>query len=413
MLQPDWHGYSNLTDRAAPLSGAGFALGTFSAPNRGPFVGLVIDEHVITPRLALEQGGQSVEAIPASCTLFDILQDWQNHFALLDAAVQQIRGRGLALGQFAVPLSAVRPLAPIAFPRQIFCAGANYFKHVVQLLVDQGGKGGLPGTEGMNPAQLREYATDIMTRRKREGEPYFFNKPISTVTGPFDPIYIPASAKQPDWELELGVYIGKAARHVKAADALDYVAGYTIVNDITDRVLLWRKDDMKAMGTDWVSGKSSPSYLPTGPYLVPAAYVPDPQNLRITLKLNGEVKQDDVTSDMIHDVPSLDRVHLFEGSVISGRSHLHGIAGGQRHPLQPLSTAERCGRIEHYRPGASTQPGPRRTDLSKLSRNHHGDKRNRECAVWCQRRRGMHALFRRLWPAAHQARSRLCALQVG
>jgi 2,4-didehydro-3-deoxy-L-rhamnonate hydrolase len=189
------------------------------------------------------------------------------------------------------------------------------------LLVDQGGKGGLPGTEGMNKTQLHEYATEIMTRRKREGEPYFFNKPVSTITGPFDPIYIPASAKQPDWELELGVYVGKAARHVKAADALQYVAGYTIANDITDRTLLWRRDDMKAMGTDWVSGKSSPSYLPTGPYLVPAAHVPDPQNLRITLKLNGEVKQDDSTSDMIHDVARLieylsSKVQLYPGDLI-------------------------------------------------------------------------------------------------
>jgi 2-keto-4-pentenoate hydratase/2-oxohepta-3-ene-1,7-dioic acid hydratase in catechol pathway len=117
------------------------------------------------------------------------------------------------------------------------------------------------------------------------------------------------------------VYIGKAARHVKAADALDYVAGYTVVNDITDRVLLWRKDDMKAMGTDWVSGKSSPSYLPTGPFLVPAAYVPDPQNLRITLKLNGEIKQDDVTGDMIHDVRRLieylsSKVQLYPGDLL-------------------------------------------------------------------------------------------------
>jgi 2,4-didehydro-3-deoxy-L-rhamnonate hydrolase len=310
-----------LADRASLVSGTGFALGTFSTANSPPFVGLVIDDQVWTPRGALAQGGQSTDAISVNASLFDILQDWQKNFELLDEAVKKIRAGRPAPGQLATPLNQVRPLAPIAFPRQILCAGANYFKHVVQLLVDQGGKGGLPGTEGMNPTQLLEYATDIMTRRKREGEPYFFNKPVSTVTGPLDPIYIPSSAKQPDWELELGVYIGKAARHVKAADALGYVAGYTVANDITDRTLLWRKDEMKAMDTDWVSGKSSPTYLPTGPYLVPAAYVADPQSLRITLKLNGEVKQDDVTSDMIHDVPRLieyisSKVQLYPGDLL-------------------------------------------------------------------------------------------------
>lgn len=310
-----------MTDRASLVSGAGFALGTFTTASQDPFVGLVIDDHVMTPRAALERSGQPADMISVDCTLFDILQDWKKHFVLLDKAVSKIRAGTVAPGEFAMPLSQVRTLAPVAFPRQILCAGANYFKHVVQLLVDQGGKGGVPGTEGMNPTQLYEYATEIMTRRKREGEPYFFNKPVSTITGPFDPIYIPASAKQPDWELELGVFIGKAARHVKATDALNYVAGYTIVNDITDRALLWRRDDMKAMGTDWVSGKSSPGYLPTGPYLVPAPQVPDPQNLRITLKLNGEVKQDDSTSDMIHDVARLieylsSKVQLYPGDLI-------------------------------------------------------------------------------------------------
>ncbi len=302
-----------MTDRTTIVSGTGFAVGTFTSKTHKAFAGVVVGEKVLEIHAAL--------AMPEHVTVFDLLQDWQANFAALDAAANKFRDGNESLGHLAIPLSDVRPLAPVAFPRQILCAGANYFKHVVQLLVDQGGKGGLPGTEGMNAKELHDYATEIMTRRKREGQPYFFNKPVSTITGPLDPIFIPASAKQPDWELELGVFIGKAARYVKAADALKYVAGYTIVNDITDRTLLWRRDDMKAMGTDWVSGKSSPSYLPTGPYLVPAAYVPDPQNLRLTLKLNGEIKQDEVTGDMIHDVARLieyasSKVQLYPGDLI-------------------------------------------------------------------------------------------------
>jgi 2,4-didehydro-3-deoxy-L-rhamnonate hydrolase len=315
------HRYAHLTDRALLARTTGFALGTFSTSTEAPFVGLVIDAQVIPVRAVLEDDAPSSDGLRIDATLFDLLQCWQSSFAVLDKQVQRIRSGDLALGQVALSLSEVKILAPIAFPRQILCAGANYFKHVVQLLVDQGGRGGLPGTEGMDAAQLYAFATNLMTQRKLKGEPYFFNKPVSTVTGPFDPIYIPASAKQPDWELELGVYIGKAARYVKAADALDYVAGYTIVNDISDRTLLWRRDEMKAMGTDWVSGKSSPTYLPTGPFLIPAAYVPDPQNLRLTLKLNGEVKQDDVTNDMIHGVPRLieyisSKVQLYPGDLI-------------------------------------------------------------------------------------------------
>jgi 2,4-didehydro-3-deoxy-L-rhamnonate hydrolase len=284
-------------------------------------VGLVIDEQVIPARAAIEMSGQSADGIPVEGTLFDILQQWPTCFTAFDEAAQKIRGGNAARHRRAFPLSEVRTLAPIAFPRQILCAGANYFKHVVQLLIDQGAKGSMPGTEGMDPVRLHQYATDLMTQRKERGEPYFFNKPVSTITGPFDPIYIPASAKQPDWELELGLYIGKSARYVKAADALNYVAGYTIVNDISDRTLLWRRDEMKAMGTDWVSGKSSPTYLPTGPYLVPAAYVTDPQNLRLTLKLNGEVKQDESTGDMIHNVARLieyisSKVRLYPGDLI-------------------------------------------------------------------------------------------------
>ena len=169
-----------------------FALGTFAVAAQPSFVGLVIDDQVIPIGAALEYGGQPADAIPSRSTLFDILQDWQKHFALLEKAVKKIRAGNPRSGEPFMPLSQLHSLAPVAFPRQILCAGANYFKHVVELLVDQGGKGWLPGTEGMNPEQLREYAVDIMTRRKREGEPYFFHKPVSTVTGPFDPIYIPA-----------------------------------------------------------------------------------------------------------------------------------------------------------------------------------------------------------------------------
>jgi 2-keto-4-pentenoate hydratase/2-oxohepta-3-ene-1,7-dioic acid hydratase in catechol pathway len=204
-------------------------------------------------------------------------------------------------------------------PRQIFCTGANYYKHVVDIIVDLG-PGATPGTEHMDREQLREYAHKMMTERAGNGSPYVFSKIPSAVTGPTDPVILPAMATQPDWELELAVVIGKPARHVRREDAMAYVAGYTIANDITSRDLIWCKDP-KAMGTDWISSKNSPTFLPLGPYLVPAAFVADPGLLRLTLKLNGEVMQDESTSDMIFDIARQieyisGRVQLWPGDII-------------------------------------------------------------------------------------------------
>jgi len=183
-------------------------------------------------------------------------------------------------------------------------SGANYFKHVVDLIVDLG-PGKTPGTEGMDAVQLRAHAQELMTRRRAEGSPYFFSKPVSAMSGPFDPIVLSPGAEQPDWELELAVVIGKPARNVSRAEAADYIAGYAIANDITNRDQVWTKGDMKPMGTDWIASKSSPTYLPVGPYIVPASHVADPQQLQLELRLNGETKQNETTADMIFDVARL------------------------------------------------------------------------------------------------------------
>jgi 2-keto-4-pentenoate hydratase/2-oxohepta-3-ene-1,7-dioic acid hydratase in catechol pathway len=116
--------------------------------------------------------------------------------------------------------------------------------------------------------------------------------------------------------------MGRRAHRVTRQEALEYVAGYTIANDLTNRDKLARKlGDMRELGMDWVASKCSATYLPLGPYLVPASQVDDPQSLQITLKLNGEVKQDDNTSDMIFGVARLiedlsHKVTLLPGDII-------------------------------------------------------------------------------------------------
>jgi 2,4-diketo-3-deoxy-L-fuconate hydrolase len=155
-----------------------------------------------------------------------------------------------------------------------------------------------PETEGMTVEQRREFGVKKMTDRRLHGTPFFFIKANSTMIGPEDTVTLPPDVSTMDWELELGVVIGKRARFVKREAALQYVAGYMVVNDLTIRERVNRKD-MQEMGMDWVGSKCAPTALPTGPYLVPAQFVGDPQQLHITLRHNGRVMQDEGTDDMI------------------------------------------------------------------------------------------------------------------
>jgi len=185
----------------------------------------------------------------------------------------------------------------------IYASGANYRKHVVELIVAHQDQA---ATQGMTPEQKRAWGMQLMDERAATGTPFIFIKPQSTVIGPFDPIVVPRDAKKPDWELELGVVIGRRARRITRDRALDCVAGFVVVNDITLREKVFRrKTDSPELGFDLAIAKGAPTFLPMGPYLAPAAFVGDPQKLRITLQLNGKVMQDEGTSDMIFTVAHL------------------------------------------------------------------------------------------------------------
>lgn len=129
-----------------------------------------------------------------------------------------------------------------------------------------------------------------------------FSGIASAVSGARDDIVLWSPGEQHDWELELGVVIGRPAAGVGREEALEYVAGYTISNDITVR------DVMARPGlplTDYLTSKNRPTYFPTGPYIVPRRFIPDYRRLRITLAVNGEVMQDQEIDDIIHDVEDL------------------------------------------------------------------------------------------------------------
>lgn len=159
--------------------------------------------------------------------------------------------------------------AALGWVPNFHCVGLNYAKHAAEAGMD------LPK------------------------EPILFSKATSALAGPNDALTLPRGSEKSDWEVELGVVIGRAASYVREADALSYVAGYCTVNDLSERAYQIER------GGQWIKGKSAPGFGPVGPWLVTADEVPDPQALRLTLALNGETVQDSDTSDMVFGVAEI------------------------------------------------------------------------------------------------------------
>ncbi|AML52261.1 fumarylacetoacetate hydrolase family protein [Falsihalocynthiibacter sp. S25ZX9] len=130
-------------------------------------------------------------------------------------------------------------------------------------------------------------------------EPVLFMKATSAICGPNDPILIPRGSEKTDWEVELGVVIGKAAKYVNEANALDHVAGYCVINDVSERAYQIEREGQ------WTKGKSCDNFGQTGPYLVTPDEVGDPQNLSMWLEVNGERVQNGSTKTMVYGVAHL------------------------------------------------------------------------------------------------------------
>ncbi|MFH9736517.1 fumarylacetoacetate hydrolase family protein [Streptomyces roseolus] len=265
---------------ASDLFAGPFALGTLSAGD-GPAFPALVDrrERVLDLQTSL--------ADPA-LTMRDLLDQWP-------AVLPRLRELTADEGLSRRPLAEFRVHAPVE-PRQVFQSGANYRQHVIDLHVAHRA----PGDE-RSDEERRAEAAEIMDRRAAEDLPYVFIGLPSSITGPYDDVTLPAWAAKPDWELELAAVIGRPAYQVSAEEALEYVAGYTIANDLTDRATVFRRD-MPQIGTDWLRSKNAPGFTPLGPWIVPAESVGDTGDLRLVLKLNGEVMQDESTKDMIFDV---------------------------------------------------------------------------------------------------------------
>ena len=186
--------------------------------------------------------------------------------------------------ELTIPIDEVHLLVPIGHPRKILLLAGNYAAHVAE-------RGGTAA-------------------EREETFPYVFMKPPTmTLTSPGDPVVLPRiSPDHVDWECELGVVIGRRCRDVPEAEALSYVAGYTVINDISDRKFTpnpGRKTRERDRFFDWLHGKWHDTFCPVGPCLTTADAVPDPQALALRLTVNGAVKQEATTAGMVFPVAAV------------------------------------------------------------------------------------------------------------
>lgn len=262
-----------------------FTIGHFEIGD-DRFLGVVMDDRVRRVRDLDPAAG-------ANPDLLGLLENWPASFARLRRAV----AAGPAAEDF--KLAMLKVLVPLPNPRQLFCCGANYAKHVMQMMLAANVH---PGLAGLDEPGRQAFAQAFVERQARESDPYIFMKTISSITGPDAVIDLPPFSEQIDWEVELAVVFGREAYRETRATAMSAVAGYMVVNDLTARDKV-RRTDPGSIGADWVAGKGAPGFLPSGPYFVPAAFVPDPHALEMCLSVNGEVRQQASTGEMTFDIP--------------------------------------------------------------------------------------------------------------
>lgn len=270
-------------DPAAPPSSLLPALGRVSFAGCAPFPALAVEGKL----LAVSAIGSELDLIGAG-SMRELLSNWAHNDRRLDEAFDRVRRSADA-----IPVDAVRVHSPIE-PRQIYCTIGNYRSQLVEAALDAE-----DGPGGAGAAGRREAALAAIARREREGEPYVCLKPSSAATDPVGDLRLHVDTL--DWEVEIGAVIGRTAWCVDETRALESVAGYCVVNDLTWRERIFRGDP-KVLGTDWLQCKGGAGWLPIGPWLVPARAVARPEDLRLQLQLNGRSMQDGVAGDMVFGI---------------------------------------------------------------------------------------------------------------
>ncbi|WP_077037451.1 fumarylacetoacetate hydrolase family protein [Pelomonas sp. KK5] len=247
-----------------------FAIASYDI-GHGPRSALVLDDRLYDATDAARAAGLDTHPLLAGTQ--HAIEQWPQ----AAAAVEQLAAALPALADSgrvqALDATALRLCAPYR-PARIFAAASNYHEHA------------------------KEMGTKLAARS--ESAPYVFLKADSSVIATEVDVVKPAGTQKLDWEVELGVVIGRECRNVSVEEAHEVIAGYTVFNDISARDLNRRSD--YPFTHDWFRGKSHDTFGPMGPWVVPRACLPDPQKLRMRLQVNGETMQDGTTDEMIFNV---------------------------------------------------------------------------------------------------------------
>ena len=294
-----------------------FKVGTFDV--RGaPRVGLVLRDSLI---LDVEEANRALEShpeyvrVPMPEDMLELIGRWDYGLKRrLQEIVNHVVDGGRLAGRdragYVHDVSGVRTRPPILYPGKILNAAVNFYSHV---------------NEGATP---EERAAEMRRRREERGVPYLFQKPSrGAVIGNGDAIVIPYGRDRTDWEVELGAVIGRTAKYVSADDAQDYVFGYMVSIDVSDRG--GRPPGGAPFSSDWFVGKGHDTFAPQGPWIAPKEFYGDPMaNLRQTLSVGGRTLQDARAGDMIHSLWEIIEyassiITLYPGDVIN-----NGTSGG-------------------------------------------------------------------------------------
>jgi len=209
----------------------------------------------------------------APSTIAEALNDWDTALGNLKHVEERVLARADA-GTFLTDPSRTKFLPPLTNPSKILCVFINYGSHGKEV--------------GRAPS-----------------EPVFFFKHSDCIVGDGEEVVVPRFSKKADHEVELGVIIGKRGKDVMPAEAYDYVAGYTVLNDISFRDGMFRGVEGTVLGRNLYKGKVADTALPMGPFLVTKEELPNPYPLRLVLRVNGETRQEGTTDDMIFKIPDL------------------------------------------------------------------------------------------------------------
>jgi 2-keto-4-pentenoate hydratase/2-oxohepta-3-ene-1,7-dioic acid hydratase in catechol pathway len=298
-----------------------FKLGTFERSGQ-PFVGLVLKDaqvvDIAPANTAYEAANQSAPRLAAPADMKQLITrydaEWKGRLAAIASEVAAAR----TAPAYAYAIDTLKILPPVR-PSLILNAGGNYVEHTEGIAAQQKRAGAAAA-----PASPAVSAPGIWERKAGDtrDNPYLFQKATTVVAGATDPIVMPRGRTNIDFECEFAVVIGKRAKYVPTANALDHIFGYTVEIDVSDR---GGRGDRKMGGSDWLVGKNHDTFGPIGPFIVPKEFVKDPMNIRHTFTLNGQVMQDSNTSRMSHNIFELleyasNILTLSPGDIIAGGS---------------------------------------------------------------------------------------------